>query len=193
MIISSGGGFILKVAMVSYPNIAVFQPVVNADRFSGVGGNLVAVQASRISTSLYQAAKLGSLPNGPLFRFISPFRAFLSSENDSVAARILLLMSIPCHLIFVTAIMLIANIAFSPLFIGLYLVAAVAQVVILLFLCQYLIRCMWRYGIDPDSSAIPLLTSTGDLLGTALLLVAFVMLSAMNDAHLRPSSLQDAS
>lgn len=47
--------------------------------FSGVGGNLVAVQASRISTSLYQAAKIGSLPNGPLFRFISPLRAFFSS------------------------------------------------------------------------------------------------------------------
>ncbi|VDM43675.1 unnamed protein product [Toxocara canis] len=160
MIISSGGGFILKLAMVRYPSIAVFQPVVN-----GVGGNLVAVQASRISTSLYQTAKIGSLPNGPLLRFISPFRAFCSSENDSVAARILLLMSVPGHLIFVTAIILIGGIQFSVFFIVAYLLAAVAQVWILLFFCQYLIRLMWRRKVDPDSSAIPLLTSAGDLLG----------------------------
>uniref|UniRef100_A0A0M3HWV4 Divalent cation transporter n=1 Tax=Ascaris lumbricoides TaxID=6252 RepID=A0A0M3HWV4_ASCLU len=164
MVISSGGGFILKVAMARYPEIAVFQPVVN-----GVGGNLVAVQASRISTSLYQAAKIGSLPNGPLFRFISPLRAFFSSENDSVAARILLLMSIPGHLIFVTTIILIGGISFSVYFIVAYLIAAVAQhifqVCILLFLCQYLIRLMWSCKVDPDSSAIPLLSSIGDLLG----------------------------
>ena len=48
MSISSLGGVILDKAVAKFNGIAVFQPV-----FNGVGGNLVAVQASRISTSLH--------------------------------------------------------------------------------------------------------------------------------------------
>ena len=48
MTISSLGGLILNKAVTKFRGIAVFQPV-----FNGVGGNLVAVQASRISTYLH--------------------------------------------------------------------------------------------------------------------------------------------
>ena len=48
MSISSMGGLILDKAVTKFKGIAVFQPV-----FNGVGGNLVAVQASRISTYLH--------------------------------------------------------------------------------------------------------------------------------------------
>ena len=48
MTISSAGGLILDNAVAKFKGIAVFQPV-----FNGVGGNLVAVQASRISTYLH--------------------------------------------------------------------------------------------------------------------------------------------
>ena len=48
MTISSLGGLILDSAVNKFNGIAVFQPV-----FNGVGGNLVAVQASRISTYLH--------------------------------------------------------------------------------------------------------------------------------------------
>lgn len=48
MIISSLGGMILDKAVSKFRGIAVFQPV-----FNGVGGNLVAVQASRTSTYLF--------------------------------------------------------------------------------------------------------------------------------------------
>lgn len=51
------GGLILDFTVANFKGIAVFQPVIN-----GVGGNLVAVQASRISTSLHQHSKLGRLP-----------------------------------------------------------------------------------------------------------------------------------
>ena len=49
MSISSLGGLILNKAVARFNGIAVFQPV-----FNGVGGNLVAVQASRISTYLHR-------------------------------------------------------------------------------------------------------------------------------------------
>ena len=48
MSISSLGGLILDKAVTKFRGIAVFQPL-----FNGVGGNLVAVQASRISTYLH--------------------------------------------------------------------------------------------------------------------------------------------
>lgn len=40
---------------------------------------------------------------------------------------------------------------------------------------------MWRRGMDPDSSAIPYLTAAGDLIGTALLGIAFHLLYAIGD------------
>jgi solute carrier family 41 len=55
----------------SYKGIAVFQLVIN-----GVGGNLVAVQASRISTSLHKDYNIGI--QGTLNVCISPFHAFFA-------------------------------------------------------------------------------------------------------------------
>lgn len=41
----------------SYDGFEVFQPVIN-----GIGGNLVSVQASRMSTMLHQSSIMGILP-----------------------------------------------------------------------------------------------------------------------------------
>jgi solute carrier family 41 len=57
MVISSTGGLILDKAVKKFSGIAVFQPVMN-----GVGGNLVAVQASRMTTYLHTESHLGVLP-----------------------------------------------------------------------------------------------------------------------------------
>lgn len=47
---------------------------------------------------------------------------------------------------------------------------------LLLFIAHVIIHAMWRYKIDPDSSSIPYLTALGDLLGSSLLLLAFMFL-----------------
>lgn len=44
-----------------------------------------------------------------------------------------------------------------------------------------MIHWMWVKRIDPDNSAIPYLTALGDLLGTALLAVAFSVLYTLGD------------
>jgi len=49
----------------------VFQPVIN-----GVGGNLVAVQASRISTSLHRDSCLGKLPHYASSVCLNPYSVF---------------------------------------------------------------------------------------------------------------------
>ncbi|KAI6211763.1 hypothetical protein M3Y96_00469000 [Aphelenchoides besseyi] len=71
MCISSGGGYVLKFAVSRFKALAVFQPVIN-----GVGGNLVAVQASRISTYLHRFGKPGVLPANSVRVYFNPLRTF---------------------------------------------------------------------------------------------------------------------
>jgi len=51
----------------------------------------------------------------------------------------------------------------------------------LLYIAQLMVVWMWTRGMDPDSSAIPYLTAAGDLIGTALLGIAFHILYAIGD------------
>ncbi len=57
----------------------------------------------------------------------------------------------------------------TMVFMVLYMIAALIQVGFLLKLSTWLVDFLWSKGIDPDSAAIPYLTSLGDLLGGALL------------------------
>ena len=50
---------------------------------------------------------------------------------------------------------------------------------LLLYLANWLVNFLWSKGCDPDNSAIPCLTSVGDLLGTILLAAAFYILFAL--------------
>lgn len=47
---------------------------------------------------------------------------------------------------------------------------------LLLFIAHVIIHAMWRFKIDPDTSAIPYLTALGDLFGSSLLMGAFAFL-----------------
>ncbi|XP_018049301.1 PREDICTED: solute carrier family 41 member 1-like [Atta colombica] len=162
MLISSLGGLILDYTISSYKGIAVFQLVIN-----GVGGNLVAVQASRISTSLHKDYHTGVQKT--LNICISPFHAFFAKGGHARTARVLLMMVIPGHLIFSYTIS--------------YLQAGHTSftVILLLYIAQLMVIWMWTRGMDPDSSAIPYLTAAGDLIGTALLGIAFHILYAIGD------------
>jgi solute carrier family 41 len=63
MMISSVAGFVFDIAVGFFDTIAVVQPIVN-----GVGGNLIAVQASRISTYFHLRCPLGELPKEDIKR-----------------------------------------------------------------------------------------------------------------------------
>ncbi|PAV72933.1 hypothetical protein WR25_09788 [Diploscapter pachys] len=178
MLLSSGGGFILENAIRRYSSIAVFQPVIN-----GVGGNLAAVQASRMSTALHKETndQMGILPNDRTVSYYTSLRrAFFSSEPDSRSARVLIFLVVPGHIFFnwLIRVLHFGNVVppSGPLFTSLYLIAAVLQVVIILFVCQYIVSLMWQWHIDPDNAAIPYLTALGDLLGTLLLFIVFLVL-----------------
>ncbi len=125
MMISSFGGLILDFAVKRFSGVAVFQPVIN-----GVGGNLVAVQASRISTSLHLTCQLGYLPDYLPEICLSPWKVFFSKGGHSMTARSLIMMVVPGHLIFTYTIGYIkaGHTTITPIFLFFYLLAALMQV-----------------------------------------------------------------
>ncbi|XP_037369625.1 solute carrier family 41 member 2 [Talpa occidentalis] len=179
MVISSIGGLILDTT-VSDPNlvgIVVYTPVIN-----GIGGNLVAIQASRISTYLHLHSIPGELPDGPKGCYY-PFRTFFGPGVNNKSAQVLLLLVIPGHLIFLYTIHLMksGHTSLTVIFIVVYLFAAVLQVFTLLWIADWMVHHFWRKGKDPDSFSIPYLTALGDLLGTALLALSFHFLWLIGD------------
>ncbi|XP_056414003.1 solute carrier family 41 member 1 isoform X2 [Hyla sarda] len=180
MAISSVGGLILD-KTVSDPNfagIAVFTPVIN-----GVGGNLVAVQASRISTYLHMMGSpgddIGLVPR----KCPSPCRTFCSSDVNSRSARVLFLLVVPGHLVFLYIInsMKGGHTTMTLIFMIFYMTAALLQVLVLLYLADWMVHWMWSRGMDPDNFSIPYLTALGDLLGTGLLALSFYVLWLIGD------------
>ncbi|KAK6058619.1 cyclin domain protein [Cooperia oncophora] len=67
------------------------------------------------------------------------------------------------------------------------------QVVILLYICQYMVALMWTWRINPDNSAIPYLTALGDVLGTLLLFLLFLFLDGLRSHPLSWMSITDRS
>ncbi|XP_007424417.1 solute carrier family 41 member 2 isoform X1 [Python bivittatus] len=179
MIISSIGGLILDTT-VSDPNlvgIVVYTPVIN-----GIGGNLVAIQASRISTYLHLHSVPGELPEeakGCCY----PCRTYCGTGVNNKSARVLLLLVIPGHLIFLYTIHLMksGHTSLTPIFIVVYLFTALLQVFTLLWIADWMVHHIWKKGKDPDSFSIPYLTALGDLLGTALLAMSFHFLWLIGD------------
>ena len=151
MVISSFGGTILNQTIIKYPKVAAYQPVIN-----GVAGNLVAVNASRISTHLHQQKQeldANKSKIGRLHRFSSSELSDnqtsekLSSNLKSEPKDICLLLwglVVPGHLVFNAFIFLFSSevVEEEPellssnnevVFLMLYLSAALIQVGILLY------------------------------------------------------------
>ncbi|XP_015259329.1 PREDICTED: solute carrier family 41 member 2 [Cyprinodon variegatus] len=179
MVISSIGGLILDKTL-SNPfmaGIVVYTPVV-----SGIGGNLVAIQSSRISTHLHFHCAPGEVPDEAKGCYF-PCRTFCGSGANHRSAQVLLLLAIPGHLIFLCTIHLMksGHTTLTPIFMSVYLAAALLQVLLLLCIADWMVHSMWRSGKDPDSFSIPYLTALGDLLGTALLALSFYFLWLIGD------------
>lgn len=174
MVLSSFGGLILNktVSKLQFKGMAVFAPII-----CGVGGNLVAIQTSRVSTYLHMWSTPGVLPLWMKAFWPNPCSTFCSSEINSTSARVLLFLVVPGHLIFFYIIYLVEgqSVPNDRSFVVLYLLAGLVQVAVLLYLAEVMVRLMWRQALDPDNHCIPYLTGLGDLLGTGLLALCFLV------------------
>uniref|UniRef100_A0A672YGG6 Solute carrier family 41 member n=1 Tax=Sphaeramia orbicularis TaxID=375764 RepID=A0A672YGG6_9TELE len=131
---------------------------------SGIGGNLVSIQSSRISTGLHLKYAPGEVPGdrvGPNHR----------------SAQVLLFLVIPGQFVFLYTIHLMkgGHSIPSALFTVLFLSASLLQVIIADYMGHYL----WRKHKDPDSYSIPYLTALGDLLGLLSSLSCFSYCGAL--------------
>nr|XP_058934132.1 solute carrier family 41 member 3 [Kogia breviceps] len=173
MLVSSIGGLILNktISKQQFRGMAIFAPII-----CGVGGNLAAIQSSRTSTYLHLWSAPGVLPLGMKERWPNPRSTFCSSEINSASARVLLFLVVPGHLIFFSIIYLVEgqSVPNDKTFVGLYLLAGLVQVTILLYLAEATVRLTWNQALDPDNHCIPYLTGLGDLLGTSLLALCFL-------------------
>ncbi|VFV22687.1 solute carrier family 41 member 3 [Lynx pardinus] len=168
------GGLILNktISKQQFQGMAIFTPII-----CGVGGNLVAIQTSRISTYLHMWSTPGVLPLWMKQYWPNPCSTFCTSEINSISARVLLSLVVPGHLIFFYIIYLVEGhlVPQSKMFVVFYLLASLMQVTILLYLAEVMVRLTWHQALDPDSHCIPYLTGLGDLLGTGLLTLCFLI------------------
>eukprot|EP00057_Strongylocentrotus_purpuratus_P032842 XP_789072.1 PREDICTED: solute carrier family 41 member 1 [Strongylocentrotus purpuratus] len=178
MLISSIGGLVLDIAIRTNEGVAVFSPVIN-----GVGGNIVAVQSSRISTHLHGIGSLGTPDPERIKKCNSPFTVFFGKDMHSRSARVLIMMVIPGQLIFLYYISYM-NAGHSSITLRvtiMFVTVSLIQVVFLLQIADWMVYYLWGKKLDPDNFSIPYLTALGDLLGTALLALGFLIVWSLGD------------
>lgn len=155
--ISSLAGTILERFVVFFPGLAVLAPIIN-----GLGGNLAAVNASRLSTAFHLTGR---------------------APTDMRSTLALFFLTVPIAAVFLIFIG-VANAghtSITPVFLAGYSAASLVQVGLLLPLSTMLVRFVWQWGLDPDNIAIPFVTAFGDLFGTSALTVCFALLFQLGD------------
>ncbi|KAK4871571.1 hypothetical protein RN001_015695 [Aquatica leii] len=180
LFISGMGGLILDQAVGQFRGFVVFQPIVN-----GVGGNLASVHISRMSTMLQKSSLPGIIPPHTKL-WVWPWTALITGVLSAKTARILILMSVPGHTVFVLVADVIYNrgaLTVTPSFVCTYLTISILQIIMLLYISHLVTHLLWKFKINPDNAAIPYLTALGDLLGSSFLLVAFMFLEAVGQQY----------
>ncbi|XP_053678610.1 solute carrier family 41 member 1 [Anopheles nili] len=179
LFISGMGGLVLDKAVGDFVGFVVFQPIIN-----GIGGNLVSVQASKISTMLHQSSIIGIIPPHAKIAEL-PWKALFKGVPYARTARILIAMSIPGQVlfIFVADYIHMSRSTIGYPFILSYLLVSTVQIMLLLYIAHVIIHAMWKWKFDPDNSAIPYLTALGDLFGSSFLLLAFMFLRSIGHPY----------
>lgn len=138
LIISGLGGLVLDSAVEHFDGFVLFQPIIN-----GIGGNLVSVQASRISTLLHKTSVLGILPANSII-CESPWRAILKGVPYAKMARILIMISMfgQTIFIFVADFIQSSTVTLDIFFVLIYLVVSTLQLIILLYIAHVIIHVM---------------------------------------------------
>ncbi|KAJ2002222.1 hypothetical protein H4R26_003716 [Coemansia thaxteri] len=157
---SSIAGIIVERCADRFPGMPALVPVMN-----GLGGNIGTVFASRLSTTLHRHG-----------RHHRPHAAFYSEHN--LVMLILLLINLPVQFGFLAMHRVVdLTLVVSPWFVLIYTSATVIHGLAILFLARLACTYLWSRGHDPDDCVNPFITGTGDMLGTILLALVFIIIS----------------
>ncbi|KAI8318590.1 hypothetical protein GQ54DRAFT_300171 [Martensiomyces pterosporus] len=151
-ITSSVAGIIVEKCADRYPGMPALVPVLN-----GIGGNIGTVFSSRLSTSLHR-------------------RQSNSAEHNLVML-ILLIINIPVQVGFLATHKALdpTSVTITVGFFVVYTSATVIHALAILFLGRAACSFLWSRGYDPDDYVNPFITGTGDMLGTSLLALVFLI------------------
>ncbi|KAI9595014.1 hypothetical protein BDF19DRAFT_443163 [Syncephalis fuscata] len=155
MAISSLAGLVLERFIDRYAGIAVLVPVLN-----GVSGNLCCVFASRISTALHARRQ----------------------EKQLVIGVVLWLLNLPVQWPFL-GIVRAFNLGHGSVTVGMFLLYTLASMLLvagLLVASRWIVVALWHRSLDPDNYALPYITAIGDVAGTCLLVLVFIILQGSN-------------
>ncbi|KAJ2683824.1 hypothetical protein IWW39_005277 [Coemansia spiralis] len=154
---SSIAGIIVEKCADRYPALPALVPVMN-----GIGGNIGTVFASRLSTSLHRASR-----HNP--------HAFSASEHNLVMC-ILLFINLPVQLGFLAVHRVTdTQLQVTLGFVLVYVAATIIHGLAMLLLGRLACTLLWSKGYDPDDYVNPFITGTGDMLGTVLLAIVFLI------------------
>ncbi|CAJ0953341.1 unnamed protein product, partial [Mesorhabditis belari] len=192
-LLQCAAGALLDAMARKYPDCTLYQPIL-----SGIGGNRVAVLASRISSFLHSKGNLKTRTfpeNRSLWRNLNPLRFFYSCDNDAKCSRVLIIGSLPYQLVFIFVAYVMAlhlhttdmPPKFRFMFVVGYIIFAFIQIGCLMLWGQLTCYLMWWLGVDPDTHAIPLLT------GCALLFVLFTLIDVIHPDSINIIGITDST
>ncbi|KAG7239848.1 hypothetical protein INR49_030561 [Caranx melampygus] len=133
-----------------------WQPVIVAMSISSFGGLIL---DKTVSDPNFEGMAVFT----PVINGVGGNLVAIQARVNSKSARVLLMLVIPGHLVFLYAISLLQGeeAPISIAFTVCYLCAALLQVAILLYVADLIVRLMWRRSLDPDNFSIPYLTALG--------------------------------
>ncbi|KAJ1940381.1 hypothetical protein FBU59_003827 [Linderina macrospora] len=149
---SSIAGVLVETFADRYPGMPALVPVVN-----GIGGNIGTVFASRLSTSLH--------------------RGQASAKEHNLVMAILLMINVPIQVGYLVTVKFFNThgLDVTVWFFLVYTFATLLHVVAILLVAKIACRLLWSWGYDPDDYVNPLITGTGDMLGTSVLALTFLI------------------
>jgi len=170
MIVSSGAGLVLDKFVTRWEGFGALAMVV-----TGLPGSIGSILVSRLSTDLHTS--------GHTLRFGSP------RKKDWVTFVTLGLIGFPVvftYLVFVSAT---GWLELPSTLVIVYVIAFCVSSVFSLGLGYGLTHALWARGLDPDSYCLPLHSAIVDVVGQCLLVVAYLVSSALGvDVKLRSAS-----
>ncbi|KAJ3728229.1 solute carrier family 41 member 1 [Lentinula raphanica] len=168
MIISSTTGIVLDLFVSRYEGFALLAVVI-----SGLPGSVGSIFISRLSTALHTVA-LSAAPSGTL----RPSR-HSSEPSSNLVMVILILITIPVEIIFLSVLHGLGWLHPPFLFIAFSVVFFCCAVTASLFIARLLTHFLWARNLDPDTYALPIHSALMDLIGQLLLVLCFEIVTLL--------------